>query len=52
MLPLFCAAAAAAVPPQVVGQGIADFVAEGGSREELVVVSKVWNTHHRPEAVR
>ncbi|GAX80958.1 hypothetical protein CEUSTIGMA_g8393.t1 [Chlamydomonas eustigma] len=36
---------------EVVGQGIADFVAEG-KRQELFVVSKVWNTHHRPSDVR
>ncbi|GIL46420.1 hypothetical protein Vafri_3418 [Volvox africanus] len=35
----------------VVGQGLADFIAAGG-RDELFIVSKVWNTHHRPEAVR
>ncbi|GLI59279.1 hypothetical protein VaNZ11_001128 [Volvox africanus] len=35
----------------VVGQGLADFIAAGG-RHELFIVSKVWNTHHRPEAVR
>ncbi|GFR45609.1 hypothetical protein Agub_g7006 [Astrephomene gubernaculifera] len=36
---------------QVVGDGLADFIA-AGRREELFVVSKVWNTHHRPEDVR
>ncbi|KXZ51511.1 hypothetical protein GPECTOR_12g474 [Gonium pectorale] len=36
---------------EVVGDGLADFIASG-RRDELFVVSKVWNTHHRPEAVR
>jgi alcohol dehydrogenase (NADP+) len=36
---------------KVVGKGLAGFVAEG-RRGELFVTSKVWNTHHRPAAVR
>ena len=35
----------------IVGQGLAGFVA-AGKRDELFVVSKVWNTHHRPADVR
>ena len=35
----------------IVGQGLAGFVA-AGKRDELFVVSKVWNTHHRPANVR
>ncbi|KAG2487994.1 hypothetical protein HYH03_013433 [Edaphochlamys debaryana] len=36
---------------EAVGEGLADFVASG-RRDELFVVSKVWNTHHRPADVR
>ncbi|GLC37300.1 hypothetical protein PLESTB_001138800 [Pleodorina starrii] len=36
---------------EIVGRGLAEFISAGG-RDELFVVSKVWNTHHRPEAVR
>lgn len=35
----------------VVGEGLAGFVA-AGKRDDLFVVSKLWNTHHRPEDVR
>lgn len=36
---------------EVVGEGIREFI-EAGKRPELFIVSKVWNTHHRPDAVR
>ena len=34
-----------------VGEGLKDLIA-AGKREELFLTSKLWNTHHRPEAVR
>ena len=36
---------------EIVGEGLAPFVA-AGKRDELYVVSKLWNTHHRPADVR
>lgn len=35
----------------VVGEGLAAFVSSG-KRDELFVVSKLWNDHHRPADVR
>jgi diketogulonate reductase-like aldo/keto reductase len=35
----------------VIGSGLADFIA-AGRRSELFIISKVWNTHHKPEDAR
>eukprot|EP00878_Enallax_costatus_P042491 GHUV01049870.1.p1 GENE.GHUV01049870.1~~GHUV01049870.1.p1 ORF type:complete len:360 (+),score=108.37 GHUV01049870.1:232-1311(+) len=35
----------------VVGAGLADFIA-AGRRSELFITTKVWNTHHKPDAAR
>lgn len=35
-----------------IGEAIAEKIAEGAvKREDLYITSKLWNTHHRPEAV-
>lgn len=36
---------------KTVGEGLKDFIAEG-RRDELFIVSKVWQDAHRPEALR
>ena len=36
---------------KVVGEGMSDFIGQG-HREELFIVSKIWNDAHRPKLAR
>ncbi|KAL3155073.1 hypothetical protein ABBQ38_011137 [Trebouxia sp. C0009 RCD-2024] len=36
---------------ETVGQGMAEFIRDG-HREELFIISKIWNTAHRPQLAR
>lgn len=36
----------------LIGEGLADYLSQEGSRDQLWITSKIWNDAHRPDAAR